>query len=124
MARRGKRRPSGPSRAKAEATVADLSIAKRTWAHVSPIVWGVLLALLIRAMVLETFWVPSGSMFPTLLIGDHVIVNKFAYGSKIPFTQIRLPALREPQRGEVVIFELGVRGPGEICPLDECPTQR
>ncbi len=87
-------------------------------------VWGVLLALLIRAMVLETFWVPSGSMFPTLLIGDHVIVNKFTYGAKIPFTGIRLPALREPQRGEVVIFELGVRGPGEICPLDECPSYR
>jgi signal peptidase I len=81
----------------------------------------VALALVIRSLVIETFYVPSGSMLPTLLIGDLVIVNKFAYGARIPFTELRLPGLREPQRGDVVIFELGTRGRGEVCPLDRCP---
>jgi len=65
--------------------------------------------------------VPSESMLPTLLIGDHVFVNKFVYGARVPFTNIRLPSLRDPRRGEIVVFALGRRGPGQICPLDECP---
>lgn len=94
---------------------------RRVWEQAAPLVWGVALALVIRALVIETFYVPSGSMLPTLLIGDHVIVNKFAYGARIPFTKVRLPALREPRRGDVVIFELGTRGLGQVCPLDRCP---
>ena len=97
---------------------------RRVWEQVAPLVWGVALALLIRSLVIETFYVPSGSMLPTLLIGDHVIVNKFAYGARIPYTHVSLPGLREPRRGEVVIFELGTRGRGEVCPLDRCPDYR
>ncbi|MCH2172671.1 signal peptidase I [Myxococcota bacterium] len=78
------------------------------------------MALLIRAMVVETFYVPSESMLPSLLIGDHVFVSKFSYGAHVPFTGIQLPALRDPERGEVVVFDLGKRG-NEICPLDRCP---
>jgi signal peptidase I len=63
-------------------------------------------------------------MLPTLLIGDHVFVNKFVYGARIPFTDVHLPALRDPQRGEIVVFALGRRGAGEICPLDRCPDFR
>ncbi len=125
MARKSRRssgRPKGEnSRAEAEPTVVENPVVTRAWDQISPLVWGVLLALLIRALILETFWVPSGSMLPTLLIGDHVIVNKFAYGARIPFTEIRFPAVREPARGDVVIFELGTRGHGDICPLDQCP---
>ncbi len=81
---------------------------------------GVALALVIRALVLETFYVPSESMLSTLLVGDHVFVNKFVYGAKLPGTEIRLPALREPRRGDVIVFDLGRKG-GDICPLDRCP---
>src|SRR5262245_52679961 len=72
-------------------------------------------------MVIESYYVPSESMLPTMLIGDHVFVNKFVYGARIPFTNIYLPGLRDPKRGEIVVFGLGRRGPGQICPLDECP---
>jgi len=100
---------------------APASLARRAWDQIGPIVLAVAIALLIRAMVIESYYVPSESMLPTLLIGDHVFVNKFVYGAKIPFTDIRLPALRAPRRGEIAVFALGRRGPGQICPLDECP---
>jgi len=97
-----------------------LSLARRIWDQVGPVALAVGIALVIRAVVIESYYVPSESMLPTLLIGDHVFVNKFAYGARIPFTDIRLPAVREPKRGEIVVFALGRRD-GQICPLDECP---
>jgi signal peptidase I len=99
----------------------ELSLARRVWEQVGPLLLAVLIALLIRAMVIESYYVPSESMLPTLLIGDHVFVNKFVYGARIPFTDIHLPALRDPKRGEIVVFALGRRGAGDICPLDRCP---
>lgn len=97
------------------------SLAARVWEQVGPLLLAVLIALGIRAMVIESYYVPSESMLPTLLIGDHVFVNKFVYGAKIPFTDVHLPALRDPKRGEIVVFALGRRNGGRICPLDECP---
>ena len=72
--------------------------------YVEAIVVALLLALLIRTFVVQAFKIPSGSMEPTLVIGDHILVNKFIYGIKIPFTSIRLFPLYKPQRGEVVVF--------------------
>jgi signal peptidase I len=80
----------------------------------------VLIALLIRAFVIEPFRIPSESMLPTLLVGDHLFVNKFLYGARIPFTDLRLPALREPRRGDVVVFEVARQG-GAIHPADRHP---
>jgi signal peptidase I len=97
------------------------SLAQRAWDQVWPLAVAVIIALGIRAVVIESYYVPSGSMLSTLLIGDHVFVNKFAYGARIPFTDIQLPALREPERGEIAVFALGRHGPGKICPLDQCP---
>ena len=71
----------------------------------------VAVALAIRTFLYQSFYVPSDSMFPTLLVGDHVFVNKYAYGPRIPFTETRLPALREPRRGEVAVFRLARSGP-------------
>ena len=71
------------------------SLAARVWEQVGPLLLAVLIALGIRAMVIESYYVPSESMLPTLLIGDHVFVNKFVYGAKIPFTDVHLPALRD-----------------------------
>jgi signal peptidase I len=68
-----------------------------------------LLALAIRTFVVQAFKIPSGSMLPTLQIGDHILVNKFLYGPRleVPLTQIslgRLPGLRKPRPGDVVVF--------------------
>ncbi|MFH1652532.1 MAG: signal peptidase I [Pseudomonadota bacterium] len=69
---------------------------------------GVLLALLIagflRSFVFEAYKIPSASMTPTLLPGDHIFVNKFIYGPRIPFTKIRLFDYKKPKRGEVMVF--------------------
>jgi signal peptidase I len=61
-------------------------------------------ALLLRAFVVEAFQIPSGSMIPTLDIGDHIFVSKFSYGVGIPFTNKRLVEFGEPQRGDVIVF--------------------
>src|SRR5688500_9217216 len=65
----------------------------------------VALFLVLRTFIVEAFKIPSGSMERTLLIGDFLLVNKLAYGAEIPFTQKRLPALRDPQREDVIVFE-------------------
>jgi signal peptidase I len=65
----------------------------------------VALFLVLRTFIVEAFKIPSGSMERTLLIGDFLLVNKLAYGAEIPFTHKRLPALREPQREDVIVFE-------------------
>jgi signal peptidase I len=77
--------------------------------NIEAIVAALLIALLIRTFVVEAFKIPSGSMLPTLQIGDHLLVNKFLYGPRleIPFTPItlgRLPGLRDPQAGDVIVF--------------------
>jgi len=64
----------------------------------------VLLALFIRTFVVQAFKIPSGSMEPTLLVGDHILVNKFLYGIKIPFIQKTLVPITNPQRGDVMVF--------------------
>lgn len=62
-------------------------------------------ALLARAFVVEAFKIPSGSMAPTLLAGDHILVSKLAYGIRVPFTNFRLIPMGAPRRGDVVVFE-------------------
>jgi signal peptidase I len=64
----------------------------------------VAVALGIRAFVVEPFKIPSGSMIPTLLIGDYILVNKFAYGVRMPFTGSVLIPFGKPTRGDVVVF--------------------
>ena len=65
----------------------------------------VLLALFIRTFVVQAFKIPSGSMKPTLLIGDHLLVNKFIYGIKIPFVDRYLVHFKRPMRGDIVVFK-------------------
>src|SRR5258706_3175063 len=65
----------------------------------------VLIALFLRAFVVEAFKIPSGSMIPTLQVGDHIFVNKFLYGVRIPWTNIKIGSdYRKPRRGEVIVF--------------------
>jgi len=65
----------------------------------------ILLALIIRTFRVQAFKIPSGSMEDTLVIGDHLLVSKFIYGTKIPFVDKRVLALRDPRRGDVIVFE-------------------
>lgn len=64
----------------------------------------ILLALFIRTFVVQAFKIPSGSMEPTLLVGDHILVNKFIYGVKIPFIQRTVIPISQPKRGDVIVF--------------------
>jgi signal peptidase I len=74
----------------------------REWAE--SIIIALVLAMIIRALVVQAFKIPTGSMRMTLLEGDAILVNKFIFGARVPFTDIRLPALRQPQRGDIVVF--------------------
>lgn len=64
----------------------------------------ILLALFIRTFVVQAFKIPSGSMEPTLLIGDHILVNKFIYGIKIPYIQKTIIPINDPKREDVIVF--------------------
>ena len=72
--------------------------------YVESIGAAILIALALRAFVIEAFKIPSSSMYPTLEIGDHIFVNKFIYGVRIPWTSTKFFELRGPERGEVIVF--------------------
>src|SRR5882672_10659711 len=73
--------------------------------YVEAALWALVLTLFLRAFVIQAFRIPSESMRDTLLVGDFLFVNKFEFGPKIPFTHIRLPGLRAPKRGDVIVFQ-------------------
>lgn len=72
---------------------------------IKAIVWTVAAWLLLTTFVVQAYRIPSPSMERTLLVGDVLFVNKFLFGAKIPFVEARTPALREPRRGDIVVFK-------------------
>src|SRR5499427_2357465 len=98
-----------PTRPQARAPVAApvTQVRKKSLAreYIEAIVIAVLLALVIRQFAVQAFTIPSGSMMDTLLIGDYILVNKFLFGPEIPFTDVRLPGLRDPHRGDIIVFK-------------------
>ena len=104
---------------------------KATWGRaIISLVGSLLLVLSLRWALFEPYVIPSGSMFPTLLIKDYILVNKFAYGLRIPFSHSWLVRWQEPQAGEIVVFRAKddtnrflikrvVAGPGDEVRVDQ-----
>jgi len=72
--------------------------------YAEAIIIAILIALFIRTFVVQAFKIPSGSMKPTLQIGDHLLVNKFTYGIKLPFIRKTLVSIDDPKREDIVVF--------------------
>jgi signal peptidase I len=72
---------------------------------IKPILIAAILALVIRTFVIQPFKIPSTSMVPTLKVGDRIFVSKFIYGARVPLTNFKFPAVREPKIGDVVVFK-------------------
>ncbi|HEY3820215.1 MAG TPA: signal peptidase I [Polyangiaceae bacterium] len=72
--------------------------------YVEAILMAVAVAFALRAFVIEAFKIPSGSMIPTLMVGDHIFVNKFSYGPAIPYTNSRIWTTMPPHRADVMVF--------------------
>jgi len=81
----------------------------KTWKYwqeewVKPLIIALILATLIRWFIVQPFKIPSTSMYPTLKIGDRIFVSKFLYGQRIPFTDKTTPKVRDPKRGDIIVF--------------------
>jgi signal peptidase I len=72
--------------------------------YAETLIIALLIALFVRAFVVQAFKIPSGSMEPTLLVGDHLLVNKFIYGIRMPFVGKKIVTFNLPKRGEVIVF--------------------
>ncbi|MEE2750244.1 MAG: signal peptidase I [Myxococcota bacterium] len=84
----------------------ESSIGLFGWAREFVRTWGpaIVAVLVIRSAIAEPFRIPSGSMVPTLQIGDHILVSKLTYGLRVPFTTFEVVGLGEPERGDVIVF--------------------
>ncbi|MCK4776771.1 MAG: hypothetical protein KAS39_00235, partial [Actinomycetia bacterium] len=86
------------------------TIGERVREYFEILVSALIMALLIRSLIVSAYKIPTGSMQPTLRgansygVGDHLLGNRFIFGAKIPFTDIRLPKIREPRRLDIMIF--------------------
>ncbi|MGE0351883.1 MAG: signal peptidase I [Gemmatimonadales bacterium] len=75
------------------------------WDWAKSIAIALVVWLFLRTFLIEAFRIPSGSMENTLLVGDFLFVNKLLYGAEVPLTGKHLPAVREPKRGDIVVFD-------------------
>ena len=113
---------------KSKNPVADLRAGKQgsakrssrpLWENVKGILGAVVIFLFLRTFLIEAYRIPSGSMIPSLLIGDWLFVNKLVYGPHVPFTSWHLPGYQEPKRWEIAVF---VSPPQHDQPEDLTPT--
>lgn len=72
--------------------------------YLEALIIALIIALFIRTFVVQAFKIPSGSMESTLLVGDHIFVNKFIYGIRVPLIKRRIFDFKEPKRGDVIVF--------------------
>lgn len=73
--------------------------------NIEAIIVAIILALFIRTFIVQAFKIPSGSMKETLQIGDHILVNKFVYGVKVPFLRTTIIEVKKPKRNDIVVFK-------------------
>jgi signal peptidase I len=92
------------AQARGKSTPARGPVARRIWENVKSIAGAILIYLVIKTLLIEAFRIPSGSMKPSLLVGDWLFVNKLIYGPHIPFTRTLLPGYADPKRGDIVVF--------------------
>jgi len=76
----------------------------KVYEYIEAIIIAILIAVFIRTFVIQAFKIPSRSMVPTLLVGDHLLVNKFIYGVKIPYFRKTIIPFTDPQRGDIIVF--------------------
>ena len=95
---------SNAGRAQKARPVSQRSRLRAVWENFKSILGALAIFLVLRAFLVEAYRIPSGSMIPTLLVGDWLFVNKAIYGAHVPFSRASLPAYREPKRGDVVVF--------------------
>ncbi len=77
---------------------------KKAWEIFKSLAGTLAIFLFLRTFFIEAYRIPTGSMIPSMLIGDWLFVNKLRYGPHLPFTEMNLPGYAEPQRGEIVVF--------------------
>ncbi len=82
----------------------SLATARWAWEWTKSVLVAFALFVIIRTFLVEAFRIPTGSMENTLLVGDFLLVNKAVYGAEVPGTHLRLPAIDEPRRGDIVVF--------------------
>src|SRR5215208_7446032 len=75
------------------------------WEWFRSVAIALILFFVVRSFFVEAFKIPTGSMEGTLLVGDFLLVNKMVYGAEVPFTHVKLPGIRTPQRGDVIVFQ-------------------
>jgi signal peptidase I len=75
------------------------------WEWFRSVMVALALFIVIRSFFVEAFKIPTGSMEGTLLVGDFLLVNKLVYGAEVPFTGVKLPALRNPNHGDIIVFQ-------------------
>ena len=114
--------PSNAGRAQKARPVSQTSALARLWENFKSIVGALAIFLILRAFLIEAYRIPSGSMIPTLLVGDWLFVNKAIFGAHIPFTNASLPAVREPRRGDVVVFVSPYQADEDSAGRDPTPT--
>jgi signal peptidase I len=114
--------PSNAGRAQKARPVSQTSALARLWENFKSIVGALAIFLILRAFIIEAYRIPSGSMIPTLLVGDWLFVNKAIFGAHIPFTNASLPAVREPRRGDVVVFVSPYQADEDSAGRDPTPT--
>jgi len=110
---------SGKGRAQGARPFAQRSGLRKFWENFKALLSALIFFIFLRTFIIEAYRIPSGSMIPTLLVGDWLFVNKLVYGPHIPFTSSHLPGYRDPRRGDVVVF----KSPDQLDqPLDPNPT--
>jgi len=113
---------SNAGRAQKARPVSHQSPLRNLWENFKSIVGAIAIFLVLRAFLVEAYRIPSGSMIPTLLVGDWLFVNKAIYGAHVPFSRASLPAYREPRRGDVVVFVSPFQADEDSLGHDPTPT--